>query len=188
MTTALHATGGADSTFDPTRTHAHFSRARVNFHHAHSAWINISKDDKSPRHRFVFTSISFFDVVANITHCPFPRFFFSPISPPSRLSASSTSMARSCRNSPSAYARWSGMSDRKAYPAPNTSYEPKLSRTSSAAWTHRTRRGHLSDSHHDFQCQDDATVISTLTQNVCRYQEHPAAANRVLSTFGPPSF
>ena len=75
MTTALHATGGADSTFDPTRTHAHFSRACVNFHHANSAWINVSKDDKSPRHRFVFTSISFFDVVANITHCPFPRFF-----------------------------------------------------------------------------------------------------------------
>ena len=91
--------------------HAHFSRQRV------------------PSHRVIFCvspPSRFLMSLLHIPRCPSPRVLSSPTSPPCRLSASSTSMAKSCRNSPSASAPWSG-SGRMANPAPNTSYEAKLS-------------------------------------------------------------
>ena len=96
----------------------------------------------------------------NSPHCPFPRVLSSPTSPPSRPSASSTSMAKSCRNSPSSSARWSG-SGRMANPSPNTGYEPKLSNFYTYLDTVHTPI-YFTHSHHDFQNQDDATVISTI--------------------------
>ena len=125
----------------------------------------------------------------NIPHCPSPRVLSSPTSPPSTSSASSTSMARSCRNSPGASARWSG-SGRMANPGPNTGYEPKLSNIFSYMDTVHTPI-HLPDSHHDFQCQDDATVIFTVDPEGLPYSgassSSKTAASRVPSTFGPPS-
>ena len=126
----------------------------------------------------------------NISHCPFPRVLSSPNPPPSRPSASSTSMARSCRNSPSASARRSG-SGRMADPAPNTGYEPKLSNNFSYMDTVHTPI-HFFDSHHDFQNQDGATVISTIDpegfpHSGASSSSKQTAASRVPSTFGPPS-
>ena len=124
-----------------------------------------------------------------IPHCPFPRVLSSPTSPPSRPLASSTSMARSCRNSPSASARWSG-SGRLANPAPNTGYEPKLSIFFSYMVTAHTPI-HFPDSHHDFQNQDDATLISTIDPEGLPHSgalsSSKSAASRVPSTLGPPS-
>ena len=119
----------------------------------------------------------------NVPHCLFPRVLSSPTSPPSRPSVSSTSMAKSCRNSPSAPARWSGMSGRMAYPAPKTGYEPKSSNFFSYMDTAHTPI-HLPDCHHDFQSQDDATVISTVDpEKVCRTLKHPAVAKQQQAEF-----
>ena len=52
------------------------------------------------------------------------------------------------------------MSGRMANPAPNTGYEPNPSNFFSHVDTVHTPI-HLPDSHHDFQREDDATVIST---------------------------
>ena len=87
---------------------------------AHSAWLKMLKGENSPCHRSALTSPSrTLMSLLNIPHCLFPRVLSSPTSPQSRPSTSSTSMVRSCRNSPSASARWSG-SGRLSNPAPNT--------------------------------------------------------------------
>ena len=161
MTIALHATGGADSTFDPTRTHAHFCRACVIFHHAHSAWINISKDLKSPRHRFVFTSITFFDVVANITHCPFSLFSHQFLHHPD--------FQRPQRP-------WQGVAETaQAHTLAGveclterlTQLQTQVMRPSSPELPQP--HGHIAhaeaippDSHHDFQCQDDVKTFAAI--------------------------
>ena len=75
---------------------------------------------------------------------------------------------------------WSG-SGRMAYPAPNTGYELKLSNLFSYMDTAHTP-SHFSDSHHDFQNQDDATVISTIDP-VCRTQKHLAVAKQQQAEF-----
>ena len=123
----------------------------------------------------------------NIPHCQFPRVLSSPTSPPSRSSASSASRARSCRNSPSASARWSG---RMADQAPNSGHEPKLSNFFSCMDTVHTPI-HFPDRHHDFQNQHDATVISTIDPEGLPHSgassSSKTAASSFFFTFRPPS-
>ena len=104
-------------------------------------------------------------------------------------SASTTSMGRSFRENPCEPARCSGMSGRMANPAPNTGYEPTPSNFFSYMDTEHTPI-HLPDSHHDFQCQDDAAVISTtdpegLPRSGASSSSKQTAAGRVPSMFGP---
>ena len=131
-----------------TRTHAHFSRARVTFH---SCALCMAQGEKSPRHFQCFTTISSFDVVVE---CPSS----------SLLSVQSPDFQRPRRpwkgvagENPSAPARWSEP-DRMADPAPNTGYEPNLSNVSYMDPEYTSIN--LPDSHHNLPCHHDATVIS----------------------------
>ena len=124
----------------------------------------------------------------NVPYRPFPRVLSSPSSPSSRLSASTTSIARSRRNSPSALARWSA-SCRMADSAPNTGYEPKLANIFSYVDPEHTPII-FPVSHHDFQSPDDATVIPTSPEGlpsprVSSSRKHTAAAGRLMR--GPSS-
>ena len=126
----------------------------------------------------------------NIPHCSFPQVLSSPTGSRSRPSPS-TSMGRSIRENLCESGRWSGMSGRMAKPAPNTSYEPNLSNFFSYMDTEHTPI-HLTDSHHVFQCQDDATVISTIEDperlpHSGAPSSKQTAASRVPSMFGPSS-
>ena len=118
----------------------------------------------------------------NIPHCSFPQVLSSPTCSRSRPSASTTSIC--------VPARWIGMSGRMANPAPNTGYEPNPSNLFSYMDTAHTPI-HLPDRHHDFQREDDATVISTTDPEGLPRSGAPSgsktAASRVPSTFGPPS-
>ena len=119
----------------------------------------------------------------NIPHCSFPRVLSSPTCSRSRSSASNTSMGRSFRENPCEPARWSGMSGRLANPAPNTGYEPNPSNFFTYVDTVHTC------SHHDFPCQDDATMTSTtdregLPHSGASSSSKHTAASGVPSTFG----
>ena len=127
----------------------------------------------------------------NIPHCSFPQVLSSPTCSRSRSSASNTSMGRSFRENPCEPARWSGMSGRLANPAPNTGYEPNPSNFFTYVDTVHTPI-HLPDSHHDFPCQDAATMTSTtdregLPHSGASSSSKHTAASGVPSTFGPPS-
>ena len=97
----------------------------------------------------------------NIPHRPFPQVLSSPTGSLSRPSASITSMGRKKLQGKllRARAHWSGMSGRMANPAPNTRYEPNFNFFRYMDTEHTPI--HLPDNHHDFQYQDDATVIAT---------------------------
>ena len=101
----------------------------------------------------MLASFLFFDVVAEHSSLSFTG------SRP-RPSASTTSMGSSSRENPWEPVRWSGMSGFMTNPAPNTGYKPNASNFFSSMDTEHTPI-HLPDSHNDFQCQDDATFIST---------------------------
>ena len=96
----------------------------------------------------------------NVPYGPFPQVLSSLASSLSRPPASSTSMGRSRRENPCASARWRGLSGRMANPAPNTGFEPNFSNFFSCTDMEHTPIN-LTDSHHNFPCHDDATVIST---------------------------
>ena len=73
----------------------------------------------------------------------------------------------------------------------NQGYEPNPSNFFSYMDTEHTPI-HLSDSHHDSQCQDDATVTSTtdpegLPRSGASSSSKHTAACRVRPTLGPPS-
>ena len=117
-----------DTTPDWTGTHTFFSLSVSHFTHAHSAWLKMFQSEKSPRHRFMLTSISFLDVVAKHR----------------------SSMGRSFREKLCEPARRSGMSGRMADPAPNTGYEPNSSNFFSCTDPEHTPID-IPDSHQDFQ-------------------------------------
>ena len=77
-----------------------------------------------------------------------------------------------------------------ANPAPNASYEPELPNFFGHMETAHTPI-HFPDSHHDFQNQDDATVIFTVDPEGLQHSgassSSKTAASRVPSTFGLPS-
>ena len=79
-----------------------------------------------------------------------------------------------------------------ADPAPNIGYELHLSNFFSFLDTEHTPIN-LPDSHHNFPCQDDATVISTvedpdgLPHSGASSSSKQTAASRVPSMFGPSS-
>ena len=103
-----------DNTPDPTRTHAHFLVSVSHRTHAHSAWLKLFKVKLSASSSLCFTSISFLDVVTQHHSLSVPACFIlhhPDLQHPQR--------PRSCRNSPSASARWSG-SGRMANPVPKT--------------------------------------------------------------------
>ena len=99
-------------------------------------------------------------------------------------------MERSCRENPSAPARWSEPG-RMADPAPNTGYEPNLSNFSYRDPEHTSVN--LPDSHHNLPCHDDATVISItedpegVPRSAASSSSKQTAAGRVLPMFGPSS-
>ena len=123
----------------------------------------------------------------NIPHCSFPQVLSSPSGSLSRPSASTTSWEEASA-SPLAgvgcLAEWlSQLQTQVMSPTPPTS---------SAAWTRSTRRSTSPDSHLDFQCQDDATVISPtdpegLPRSGASSSSKHTAASRVPSMFGPSS-
>ena len=113
----------------------------------------------------------------------FVRFLSSPTASSSRPSASSTSMARSCRKSPSASARWSEPG-RMAGSAPNTGYEPKLANFCSNMDPDHTPIN-IPDSDHNFLYPDDATMIPTSLEGLPNLgasssSKHTAAASRSM--------
>ena len=125
----------------------------------------------------------------NIPQCSFPQVLSSPTCSRSRPSASTTCMRTSFRENRCEPARWSGMSGRMANPAPNPGYEPNPSNIFSYMDTEHTPI-HLPDSHHDFQCQDDATLISTtnpecLPHSGASSSSKQTTVSRVPTTFGP---
>ena len=156
------------------------------FTHAHSAWLKVK------RVRVIFSvslpSRSLMSLL-NVPYRPFPRVLSPPSGSLSRPSASSSSMERSCRKSPSASARWSGPG-RMADPAPNTGYDPKLSNFFSYMDPEHTPIN-IHDIQHNFLCPDDATVIPTspegLPNSGASSSRLQTAASRVPSMFGPCS-
>ena len=142
------------------------------------------KGDKSPRHHSVLTSISFLDVVAEHSSLFFPT---SPILT-NRLKIQTFSVynihGKKLQGKPlrARSLEW-------ANPAPSTGYEPHASNFFSYTDTEHTPI-HLPDSHHDFQCQNDASVISTsdpegLPRSGASSSSKQTAAGRVPSMFGP---
>ena len=125
----------------------------------------------------------------NVPYRPFPRVLSSPSGSLSRPSASSSSMERSCRKSPSESARWSGPG-RMADPDPNTGYDPKLSNFFSYMDPEHTPIN-IPDIHQNFLCPDEATVIHTspecLPNSGVSSSSKQTAASRVPSMFGPCS-
>ena len=87
----------------------------------------------------------------------FPSIVSSLTASSSRPSPSISIRARSRCQSPSAPARWSGLG-RKADPAPDTGYEPKLADFFSFSDPECTPIDNP-DNHHNFLCSDDLTVI-----------------------------
>ena len=100
-----------------------------------------------------------FDVVAQHPVCPFPSLNSSPSASSSRVSMSFPNRTRSWCQSPSAPARRT-KSAQMADSAPNTSYEPNLANFSSYMDPEHTPID-IPDSHQDFLCPDDATMIPT---------------------------
>ena len=111
----------------------------------------------------------------NVPFVRFPSVLSLPTASSSKPSASTTSMARSCRKSPSAPAHRSE-SGRMADSTPDTSYEPKLANFFSYMDPERTPIN-IPDSHHNFLCPDDATIFPPV-QKVYRIKQHPAAASK----------
>ena len=185
MATALNATVSVDSTPDRTRTHAHiFLVERVTLH---SCALCMAQDVLGWQE-----SASSFCVHFHLEpwcrYYSFPHVLSSPTGSRSRPSASTTSLGWSFREKPCEPARWSGMYGRLATPAPNTGYEPNPSNFFSYVDMEHTPI-HLADNHHDFQCQDDATVISTtdpwgLPRSGASSSSKQTAASRVRLTFG----
>ena len=68
------------------------------------------------------------------------------------------------------------LSGRLANPAPDTGYEPSPSNFFSYMDTEHTPIN-VPDSHHNFPCQDDVTMIPTSPEGLPR-SEHPAAASK----------
>ena len=106
------------------RAHTHnFSRANTTAHHPHiSKCGHTTFGFRRDRVRVFFSGSHPSRSLMSLLNVPFVRFpsvFSSPTAPSSRPSASTTSMARSCRNRPSAHARWSE-SGRMADQVPNT--------------------------------------------------------------------
>ena len=122
----------------------------------------------------------------NFPYRPFPRVLSSPSAPSSRISASTRSTARSWWNSPSAPARWSE-SGRMADSAPNTGFEPKLANFFGHTDLEHTPIN-IPDSHHDFLCPDDVTMIPTSPEGLPNSEaftsSQKAVASRVSSLFG----
>ena len=118
----------------------------------------------------------------------FHRFLFSPTSPSSRLSASATSIARSRCNSPSGPARWSE-SGRMADSAANTGYELKFANFFSYMEPEHTPII-FPDSHHNFLCSDEATMIHTSPEGLPNSEASSSSkqsAGRVSSLCGTSS-
>ena len=161
--------------------HTHMFLVHVSHRtHAHSARLKLSKVQKvrvivlrSPPCRSLTSLL-------NTSHCPFPRVLSSLASPPSGPWASSASMARSCRNSPSASARWSG-SGRMANPLQTQVVSP--SSPTSATWTQCTRRSIFPTATTISRARTAPPWSPPLTQKVCRTQEHPAAAKQQQAEF-----
>ena len=143
-------------------------------------------------------SASFFSVkhpscsltsLLNVPFVRFPSVLFSPTAPSSKPSASTTSIARSRRISPSAPARWSesGQMDDSA---PDTGYEPKLDNFFSCLDPEPTPIN-IPDSHHNFLCSDDATMIPTspegLPNSGASSGSKQTTGSRVPLMFGPSS-
>ena len=125
----------------------------------------------------------------NIPFVPFPSLHSAPSATSSRVSTSFPNRTRSWCLSPSAPARWSE-SDRMADPAPNTGYEPNLANFSSYVDPEHTPID-IPDSHQDFLCPDDATMISTSPEGLPNAEafssSQKAAAGRVSSLFSHSS-
>ena len=114
-----------------TCTYGHFSRANNTAHHPHISsagtphWLKVKW---VARHSQCFTSISFRDVVDIGSLSSVPTCFVLALCTVIKTSASTTSIARSWCNGPSAPARWSE-SCRVADSVPNTEYHRSLPKT-----------------------------------------------------------
>ena len=123
-----------------------------------------------------------------VIYGPFLRVLYSPTAPSSRPSASATCIARSRCNSPSAPARWSE-SGRMADSAANTGYEPKFANFFSYMEPDHTPIN-IPDSHHNFLCPDEATMIPTSPEGLPNSEASSSskqAASRVSSLCGTSS-
>ena len=141
--------------------------------------------------RVVPTRISILSLMSllNIPFVPFPSMHSAPSATSSRVSTSFPDRTRSWCQSPSVPPRWSesgGMAD----PAPNTGYEPNLANFSSYVDPEHTPID-VPDSHQDFLCPDDATMIPTSPEGLPNAEafssSQKAAAGRVSSLFGHSS-
>ena len=111
----------------------------------------------------------------NVPYLPFPRVLSSPSAPSSRPSASTTSVARSRCNSPSAPSN--------GYPSLKTHLTDFFSDTDP-----EHTPINIPDSHHDFMCPDDVTMIPTSPEGLPNSEafssSQKAAASRVSCLFG----
>ena len=161
VATVRKATEGCGQhTWPDAHTRTFFSLSVSHFTHAQSAWLKMFQGEKSPRHHFALISISFLDVVAKHSSLFFDT---SPILT-NRLTIQTFSVhningrklqgktLRAC----------CGISGRVANPAPNTGLGGGEEITASD--TSHGNRAFVEFTFiiwdHDFQCQDDATVIS----------------------------
>ena len=176
----------------PTRranTHI-FSRAYTKAHHPHiSKRGHTTFGSKWKRVRVIFSVSHPSRSLMSLLNVPFVRFpsvLSSPTAQSSRPSASTTSIARSRRTSPSAPPRWSRM----AGSAPNTGDEPKLANFFSCMDLEHIPIN-VPDSHHNFLCPNDATVIHAspegLPSSGASSSSKQTAASRVPLMFGPSS-
>ena len=105
--------------------------------------------------------------------CPFPPVLSSPTCSVSRTSATTNSFGGCGRNL--CASDWSGMSGCLANPTPNTGCEPNFYSYMNEEHTPIN----LPESKRNFQCRDDATIISaTEDPAVFRIRKHPAAASK----------
>ena len=102
-----------------------------------------------------------------VPYLPFPQVLSSPAGSLSRPSASSSSMARSCRNSPSASARWSGaewMTQLQAH-CPHVTKKFVASSTSENQ-KKRRMAGHAAQQHVLLECPGICQLVNTMKSSI----------------------
>ena len=160
LSQCVHRTTSPDA---HTRT---FSRANTTAHHPHTSsvgtphWLKAQcsrSNESRVIHSVSHPSRSVMSLL-NVPYRPFPRVLSSPSAQSSRPSVSTTPIARGRRNSPRRPLAGVSLAEWLTQLQTDTGYEPKLANFFSYVDPEHTPIN-TPDSHHNFLCPDDATMI-----------------------------